>query len=68
MIRGRRKALYRKERDWLEGIHEEAEIERKVFKKRKHMAFSKDTCSEKERVGSKRIPKKVGVALKRKEG
>ena len=66
MRRGRRKALCRRERDFLEGPHKEAEIQRKALRRRKNLAFSKDTCSEKERVQSKVTPRKVGVGLKRR--
>ena len=57
--RGRRKALYRRERDSLEGPHEEAEIQRKTLRRGKNLAFSEDTCLEKERVRSKVTPRKV---------
>ena len=50
MRRCRRKALYRRERDSLEGPREEAEIQRKALRHGKNLAFSKDTCLEKERV------------------
>ena len=50
MRRGQAKALYRKERDSLEGPREEAEIPRKALRQGKNLAFSKDTCLEKERV------------------
>ena len=65
MRRGRRKALYRRERDSLEGPHEEAEIQRKALRRRKNLDFSKDTCLGKEKVRSKMTPRKVGVGLKR---
>ena len=65
--RGRRKALYRRERDSLEGPHEEAEIQRKALRRGKNLAFSEDTCLEKERVRSKVTPRKVGVGLKRRQ-
>ena len=61
-----RKPLYRTERDSLEGLHEEAEIQRKALRRRKNLAFSEDKCLEMERVRSKVTPKKVGVALKRR--
>ena len=64
--RGRRKALCRRERDSLEGSHAEAEIQRKALRRGKNLAFSKDTCLEKERVWSKVSPRKVGVGLKRR--
>ena len=38
--RGRRKDLYRTERDSLEGPHEEAEIQRKALRLEKNLAFS----------------------------
>ena len=44
MRRGRRKALYRTERDSLEGPHEETEIQRKALRCGKNLAFSEDTC------------------------
>ena len=66
MRRDRRKALYRKERDSLEGPHDEASIQRKALRCEKKLAFSEDTCLEKERVRSKVTPRKVGVGLKRR--
>ena len=65
MRRGRRKAFYRRERDFLEGPHEEAEIRRRALRREKNLAFSEDTCLEKERVRSKVTPRKIGVGLKR---
>ena len=67
MRRGQRKALYRRERDSLEGPHEEAEIQHKALRRGKNLAFSKDTCLEKERVQSKVTPRKVGVGLKQRQ-
>ena len=64
--RDRRKALYRREKDSLEGPHEEAEIQRKVLRRGKNLVFSKGTCLEKERVRSKVTPMKVEVGLKRR--
>ena len=66
MRRDQRKDLYRTERDTLEGPHDEAEIQRKALRRGKNLAFSEDTCLEKERVRSKVIPRKVGVGLKRR--
>ena len=63
---GRRKALYRRERVSLEGPHEDAEIQRMALRCGKNLAFSEDTCLEKERVRSKVTPRKVGVGLKRR--
>ena len=57
--RGRRKALYKRERGSLEGPHEEAEIQRKALRRGKNLAFSKDTCLEKERVRSKVAQKRL---------
>ena len=51
--RGQRKALYRRERHSTVGPHEEAEIQLKALRQRNDLAFSKDTCLEKERVRSK---------------
>ena len=64
--RGRRKALYRTERDSLEGPNEEAEIQCKALSSGKNLAFSEDTCLEMERVRSKVTPRKVEVGLKRR--
>ena len=64
--RARRKALYRKERDSLEGPHEEAETQCKALTRRKNLVFSEDKCLEKERMCSKVTPRKVGVGLKRR--
>ena len=66
MRRDRREDLYRTERDSLEGPHEEAEIQREALRRGKNLAFSEDTCLEKERVRSKVTPRKVGVGLKRR--
>ena len=62
----RRKDLYKRETDSLEEPHEEAEIQRKALTRGKNLAFSEDTCLEKERVRSKVTPRKVGVGLKRR--
>ena len=64
--RDQRKDLYRTERDSLEGPHEEAEIQRKALRCGINLAFSDDTCLEKERVMSKVTPRKAGVELKRR--
>ena len=66
MRRGRRKALYRRERASLKGPHEEAEIQCQALRRGKNLAFSEDTCLEKERVRSKVTPRKVEVGLKRR--
>ena len=47
--RGRRKALYGRKRDSLEESLWEEEIERKALRRGKNLAFSEDTCLEKER-------------------
>ena len=52
MRRGRRKNLYRRERDSLEGPHEEAEIQHKALRRGKNLAFREDTCLEKEQIAS----------------
>ena len=65
MTSGLRKDLYRREGDSLEGPHEEAEMQHKALRRVKNLAFSEDTCLEKERVWSKVTPGKVGVGLKR---
>ena len=55
------KKIYTGERDSLEGPHEEAEIQRKALRRGKNLAFSEDTCLEKERVRSKVTLRKVLV-------
>ena len=60
------KKKFIQERASLDGDHEEAEIQRKVLKPAKNLAFSEDTCLQKKRVQSKVIPRKVGVGLKRR--
>ena len=67
MKRGRRKVLYRREKGSLEGLHVKAEIQCKALIREKNLAFSEDTCLEKERVRSKVAPRKVGEKLKRRE-
>ena len=64
--RDRRKDLYRTERDSLKEPHEETEIQRKALRRGKNLAFSEDTCLEKESVRSKVTPRKDGVGLKRR--
>ena len=66
MRRDRSKALYRTERDSLEGPHEKAQIQREALRRGKNLVFSKDTCLENERVRSKVTPTKVGVGFKRR--
>ena len=66
MRRDQRKDLYRTERDFLERPHEEEEIQCKTLRCKKNLAFSEDTCLEKERVWSKMTPRKVEVGLKRR--
>ena len=58
-IRGRRKALYRKEKDFSKGSHEQVEIPCKALRREKNLAFSEDTCLEKKRVRSKVTPEKL---------
>ena len=64
MGRGRRKDLYRTERDSLEGLYEKAEVQGKALRRGKNLAFSGDTCLEKERVRLKVTPRKVEVGFK----
>ena len=68
MERDRTKDLYRRESDSLEGPHEEAEIQRRALRRWKNLAFSKDTCLEKERVRLKVTPRKLGVRLNERLG
>ena len=63
--RGRRKALHRRERDFLEGPHEETEIRSKALRRGNNLTFSKDTCLQMERVQSKMTSRNIGVGLKR---
>ena len=63
--KGRRKASYRRE-ELLRGAHEEAEIRSKALRGGKNLAFSEDTCLEKERVRSEVTPRMVEVGLKRR--
>ena len=65
--RDRRNALYRRDRDSVEGPHEEAEIQRKTLRRGKNLAFSKEICLEKERVRLKVTPKKVKGFKRRRE-
>ena len=55
----RRKALYKRERESLDGHHVEAEIQRMALRRGKNLAFSEDTILEKERVRSKVTSKKL---------
>ena len=66
MRRGRRKDLYRTERNSLEGPHEEVEIQRNALTRGKNLAFSEDTSLLKESTRSKVTPRKVEVGLKRR--
>ena len=66
MRKNRKKDLYRREKDSLEGPQEEVEIQHKALRRGKSLAFSEDTCLEKEKVRSKVTPRKVGVGLKRR--
>ena len=62
--RARRKVLYRRKRDSLEGLHEKAEIQSKALRRGKNLAFGKDTYLENKTMRSKVTPIKVGVGLK----
>ena len=46
MRRDRRKALFRRKKDSLEGPHEKADIQRKALRRGKSLTFSKQTCHE----------------------
>ena len=41
-------------------------MQRKALRRGKNLAFSEDTCLEKERVRSKATPRKVGIGLKQR--
>ena len=64
--RGRKKALYRRETDSLEGPHEEAEIQCKALRRGKNLAFNEETCLDNERLCSMLTPRKVGEELKQR--
>ena len=59
MRRGQRKALYRTKMG--------PKKKRKALRRGKNLAFSEDTCLEKEKVQSKVTPRKVGVGLKQRQ-
>ena len=46
MRRGRRKVLYRRERDSLKGLNEEAKIQRKALRRGKNLAFIEDLAGK----------------------
>ena len=52
--RSRRKPLYIREKDSLEGPHWEAEIQCKALSRGKNLAFSEDTCLGKGKKGGRR--------------
>ena len=66
--RGRRKDLYSTERDPLEGPHEETEIQRKALRRGKNLAFSKDTCLQKEKSEVEGDPKKSWCGVETEAG
>ena len=66
--RDRRKALCRRERDSLEGPHEEAEIQRKALRRGNNLAFSEYTCLEKERKAVEGDPKESWSGIKTEAG
>ena len=68
MRRDQRKDLYRRERDSLDRPHDEAEIQCKALRHGKNLAFSKDTCLEKERVWSKVTPRKFPSRIEMEAG
>ena len=68
MRRGRRKDLYRTERDSLEGPHEEAEIQCKALRRGKNLAFGEDTCLEKGKSAVEGDPKKSWSGIKTEAG
>ena len=63
MKRDRKKDLYRTERDSSEGPHEKEELQRKALRRGKNLAFSEDTCLEKERVRSKVTPEIIRIEM-----
>ena len=63
---GPKKRFIQKIEELLEGPHDKAETQCMALRLGKNLAFSKDTCLEKERVPSKMTTRKVGVGLKRK--
>ena len=65
MRRGRRKGLYRREREW---SYEEAEVQRKALRPGKNLAFSEDTCLEKEKSAVEGDPKKGWSGIETETG
>ena len=61
--KGPKKSFIQKRQKLLGGSREKAEIQREALKRGKNLAFSKETCLEKQRVQSKVTPRKVGVGL-----
>ena len=68
MRRGLTKALDRRERESLEGPHEEAEIQRKALGRGKNLAFSEDTCLEKGKSAVEGDPKKSWSGIETEAG
>ena len=68
MRRDRRRDLYRRERDSLEGPHDEAEIQRKALKHGKNLVFSEDTCLEKGKSAVEGDPKKCWSGIEMEAG
>ena len=56
--------LFAEERGIPKRVPSGCDIQRMALRRGKNLAFSKDTCLEKERVRSKVISTKVGVELK----
>ena len=66
--RGRRKDLYRTERDSLEGPQEEAEIQRKVLRRGKNLAFCEEYMLSKGKSAVEGDPEKSWSGIKTEAG
>ena len=64
MRRGRRKDLYRRERDSLEGPHEEAEIQRKALRRGKELGLQRRYMFRKGKSAVEGDPKKSWSEIK----
>ena len=62
-----KKGCVQKRKDSMNGLNEEAEIHRKALRRGKNLAFSEDTCLEKERLWLKVTLRKVGVVVMRRK-
>ena len=66
MRNGRKKNLYRREKDFLERPNEEVDIQRKALRQGKNLVLGEDARVKQEEIRSKITPRKAGVGLKRR--